>query len=188
MPQSSKLKLLRVLDILRETDEEHPYTTNQIVQQLSLYGIDAERKSVLRDIATLQDYGYDILLHADNKLGYYLASREFEDWELKILMDAAAGASFLTPENSAQLAEKISKLSSKNGQKSLQAITPITTKVKMGDPTTKNAIDLMLRAIRTKKKVGFHYTYTGSDLKKHYRYNGHGYPISPYALIWRQDK
>ena len=44
MAQSSKLKLLRVLDILRETDDEHPITTNQIIQQLALYGIDAERK------------------------------------------------------------------------------------------------------------------------------------------------
>lgn len=188
MAQSNKLKLLRVLDILRETDEEHPVTANQIVRQLAFYGIDAERKSVLRDIATLQDYGYDILLHTDNKLGYYMASREFEDWELKILMDAAVGASFLTSENSARLADKISALSSKEGRKTLHAVTPIATTVKTGDPTVKNAVDHLLRAIRRKKKVGFQYVHTGGDLKKHFRYEGHEYPVSPYALIWRQDK
>ena len=188
MPQSSKLKLLRVLDLLRETDEEHPYTANQIVRQLALYGIDAERKSVLRDIAALQEYGYDILLHADNKRGYYMASRDFEDWELKILMDAAVGANFLTQENGARLADKLSALSSADGRKTLRAVTPIAATVRTGDPTTKNAVDLLLRAIRRKKKVGFRYVSTGADLKKHYRYDGRTYPVSPYALIWRQDR
>ena len=186
--EKTKTKLLRVLDILRETDEEHPYTANQIIQQLALYGIEAERKSVLRDIATLQDYGYDILLHADNKRGYYLASREFEDWELKILMDAALGASFLTAENSESLAKKISTLSSKDGQKTLRTVTPVASTVKNGDPSTKIAVDLLLQAIRKKKQVGFLYIYTGDDLEKHFRFDGREYPVSPYALIWRQDK
>ena len=188
MSQSSKVKLLRVLDILRETDEEHPYTANQIIKQLALYGIEAERKSVLRDIATLQDYGYDILLHADNKRGYYMASREFEDWELKILMDAVLGANFLTAQNSEALAKKLSRLSSREGQKTLLAVTPVAASVKNGDVTTKNAVDLILHAIRQKKKVGFRYVYTASDLEKHERYEGHEYPVSPYALIWRQDR
>ena len=155
MAASSKVKLLRVLDILRETDETNPYTANEIVKQLSLYGIEAERKSVLRDIATLQDYGYDILLHPDNKRGYYMASREFEDWELKILMDAAVSANFLTQDNSRRLADKISSLASRNGQKALRTVTPLPSQIKHGDPTTKNAIDLLLKAIREKKMVRF---------------------------------
>jgi hypothetical protein len=48
-----KLKLLYVLDILKKTDEQHPITTNQIVSELENYGIEAERKSVLRDINLL---------------------------------------------------------------------------------------------------------------------------------------
>lgn len=173
---------------MKETDEDHPRSANEIIKQLELYGIHAERKSVLRDIATLQDYGYDILLHSDNKRGYFMASRLFEDWELKILMDAVASASFLTSENSYQLADKISALSSKEGRKTLRAVSPITSTVKNGDSTTKNAVDLLLRAIRKKRKVGFQYASTGGDLKKHYRFDGHQYPVSPYALIWRQDK
>ena len=188
MAASSKIKLLRVLDILRETDEANPYTAAQIVKQLALYGIEAERKSVLRDITTLQDYGYDILLHPDNKLGYYMAGREFEDWELKILMDAAASASFLTKENSRRLVEQISALASCNGQKALRAATPLPSHIKNGDPTTKNAIDLLLKAVRERKMVQFQYTYTGEDMQKHLRFDGHTYPIHPYALIWRQDK
>lgn len=186
--EQTKIRLLRVLSIVRETDEDHPITANQIVQQLHLYGMEAERKAVLRDIAALRDYGYDVLLHEDNKLGYYLASREFEDWELKVIMDAVAGSGFLTSENSESLCKRIASLASKKGQAVLRTTTPVFSNVKNGDPTTKNAIDQLLMAIRKKKKVGFRYAFTGNDLEKHLRYDGAEYQISPYALIWRQDR
>ena len=67
-----KLKLLRILDILRETDETHPITAPAICEQLAKSGLTAERKSVCRDINTLIEYGYSIKLCRDNKLGYYM--------------------------------------------------------------------------------------------------------------------
>ena len=184
----TKIKLLRVLDILRETDEEHPYTANEIIKELRLYGIEAERKSVLRDIAALQDYGYDILPHPDNKRGWYMASREFEDWELKLLMDDVLSAGFLTAENGKQLADKLCSLSSKYGQKTLRAATPVPSPRSTETPSTKITIDVLLKAIRQGKKVGFRYVRTGADLKKHPRFEGHEYPVSPYALVRRQDR
>lgn len=186
--EQTKIRLLRVLSIIRETDEEHPITANRIVHQLSLYGMKVERKSVLRDISALQECGYDILLHPDNKMGYYLASREFEDWELKVIMDAVAGSGFLTTENSENLCKRIACLAGKEGQAVLRSTTPVFSNVKNGDPTTKNAIDRLLRAIRKKKKIGFRYVFTGNDMEKHLRHDGAEYQISPYALIWRQDR
>ena len=49
----TKIRLLRILEILRETDEDHPYTAQQLKEKLSLYGIAAERKAILRDVAAL---------------------------------------------------------------------------------------------------------------------------------------
>ena len=184
----TKIKLLRILDILKESDEDHPCTAKQIIDRLSMDGLEAERKSVLRDVAALQEYGYDIILHPDNKRGWYMASREFEDWELKILMDAAVSANFLTEDNSRQLSDKIAALASRSGQKILRTVTPVSSAVKNGDPTTKNAIDILLKAIKKNRKVGFQYVYPGADLEKHPKFDGHTYPVSPYALIWRQDR
>ena len=73
-----KLKLLRILDILRETDEKHPITAPSICTKLYEMGISAERKSVCRDIRTLAEYGYDIVLCHDNKLGYYMKNGKVE--------------------------------------------------------------------------------------------------------------
>ncbi len=68
----SKVKLLKVLDILSETDVSHPVTATKICEMLKNEGADAERKSVCRDINTLINYGYKITLCQDNKKGYYM--------------------------------------------------------------------------------------------------------------------
>lgn len=71
-----KLKLLKILDILRETSETNPLTAPAICAELDKMGIAAERKSVCRDINTLIDYGYEIKLCHDNKKGYYMVNKE----------------------------------------------------------------------------------------------------------------
>lgn len=71
----SKIKLLKVLDIMNTTDQSHPLTASKICQLLNKEGIDAERKSICRDINTLIKHGYKIVLCADNKKGYYLAQK-----------------------------------------------------------------------------------------------------------------
>jgi len=65
------------------------------------------------------------VFHENNKLGFYLASREFEDWELKILMDAIAGARFLDSKNTKLILNKLYNLSSKEGSKILKIVSPI---------------------------------------------------------------
>ena len=71
-----KLKLLKVLDILRDTDKSHPITAVGICKKLEEMDISAERKSVCRDIKTLTEYGYKITLCHDNKLGYYMEGKK----------------------------------------------------------------------------------------------------------------
>ena len=73
-----KLKLLYVLDILKRfSDEEHPLNASEIAEKLSVYGIDAERKSIYDDIFQLEIYGADII-KSSNKKGWFIGSREFE--------------------------------------------------------------------------------------------------------------
>ncbi|MBQ6466902.1 MAG: WYL domain-containing protein [Clostridia bacterium] len=185
---NNRTRLLRVMDIMRGTDEENPITVNRIVEKLSSFGIKAERKAVNRDISALIDYGWDILLHEDNKKGFYLASREFEDWELKVLTDAVMGASFLTKKNSEALAKKLRSFAGTDTAKALRIVTPVESDVKTGDVTTKNNIDILFRAIKLSKKVRFKYIYTGPDMEKHFKYLDNPRDVSPYVLLWRQDK
>ena len=183
----TKEKLLYILEILKETDEQHPLTTAQIIEKLKPYSIEPERKSVLRDIEALKDHGYDIELSEDNKLGFYLGEREFEDWELKMLIDAVQSAKFLTQADSDRIIERLCSLSSAAGARTLRLMT-IPADAKRGDTSTKRAIDTVLTAIRKHRKVHFDYVFTDDDLRETPKHPEGTRPVSPYALIWRKDK
>ena len=46
--------------LLEQTDEEHPLSIRELIDQLGLYGIAAERKSLYADIERLQEYGINV--------------------------------------------------------------------------------------------------------------------------------
>lgn len=185
---NTKLKLLRILEIISETDEEHPITAMGISDKLKYYGIEAERKSICRDINILKDdAGYDIVQALDNKQGYYMASREFEDWEVKILIDAVWGAKFLTKDSTEKLSQKLLNLTSVDSQKMLKTVTPVKSKIKGSNVTTKINIDTLLKAIKYGRKVVFQYSYTDTDLSSKLRRDGLLYVVNPYSLIWRGE-
>ena len=74
-----KLKLLYLRDyLLKYSDEAHPVTINDMIAYLAERGVSAERKSLYDDIASLQDYGLDIIKIKAKSTGYYVASRDFE--------------------------------------------------------------------------------------------------------------
>ena len=99
--QKRKLMLLaRLLE--QQTDEAHPMSAQQLIAALAEHGIKAERKSIYSDIAALQDLGMDICLQNGKNGGYYLASREFELPELKLLVDAVQASKFLSERKTVQ--------------------------------------------------------------------------------------
>ena len=111
MPKSTnqKLKLLYILKILSEqTDEEHCMSAQQLIEELAKYDIRAERKSIYDDMNQLIDFGYEIILVKSRiNGGYYLASREFELAELKLLVEVVQSSKFITLKKSRELIGKI---------------------------------------------------------------------------------
>ena len=106
--EKQKLKLLYLLDYLRDrSDEEHPIPTQEIITHLEKQGIRAERKSIYDDVMCLQEYGVDIEQRRGRSGGYYLASRDFELPEIKLLVDAVQSSRFLTHKKSLELIGKL---------------------------------------------------------------------------------
>ncbi|MDD6880471.1 MAG: WYL domain-containing protein, partial [Firmicutes bacterium] len=86
---TNKLRTLYIMDALMEkSDENHRLSVKDFLSILESYGIEAERKSIYDDIETLKVWGMDILYTKERPAGYYLASRQFELTELKLLVDA----------------------------------------------------------------------------------------------------
>ena len=90
-----KVKLLKLMELLREnSDEDHPLKTNVLCTMLKNAGISCDRRTLSRDIATLNECGYEIFstMQGHDK-AYYIVERSFSLPELKILIDAVQAAS-----------------------------------------------------------------------------------------------
>jgi len=95
-----KLKILYLMKILLETtDEQHQLTVNDLIEKLGEYGITAERKSIYSDIELLREFGPDIICEKCRANKYFVATRDFELPELKLMVDAVQSSKFigLTP-------------------------------------------------------------------------------------------
>ena len=84
-----KYKLLKLLELLRqETDEQHPLATSALCNRLAEMGISCERRTLAKDIAVLNDLGYEVMWNwVGKEKGYYIEDRSFSVPELKILID-----------------------------------------------------------------------------------------------------
>ena len=82
-----KIKMLKLYELLRqETDEQHPMTTQMIIERLGKMGISCERRTLARDMATLNEYGYEVMSRWFGKeKAYYIEDRSFTVPELKIV-------------------------------------------------------------------------------------------------------
>lgn len=93
----NKQRLLQILDYLyHESDEEHQVSTKELVERFTAEDAHATRKTVKDDIDVLQEEGYDIITRKGFWNYFWMASREFELPELKMLIDAVSASRFIT--------------------------------------------------------------------------------------------
>ncbi|MBQ8598150.1 MAG: WYL domain-containing protein [Lachnospiraceae bacterium] len=186
---NQKLKLLYLLKILTEkTDENHCLSAQELIAELAAYDISAERKSIYDDIECLNFYGYDIEnIKARTGGGYYMASREFELPELKLLVDAVQASRFITQKKSRELISKIEKLAGPYEGKQLQRQVFVAGRVKTENESIYYNVDRIHKAIQDNTPIVF--TYLEWNIKKELqpRRSGKKYRISPWALTWQDE-
>ena len=191
MPRSEnqKQKLLYIVKLLQEyTDEEHVMSTQELIRKLDSVGIKAERKSIYADIQCLQDFGYDILQKKGKKEnGYYLASREFEMPELKLLVDAVQSSRFVTEKKSRELIKKLEKQASRYQAGQLQRQVYVTGRVKTENEKIYYNVDTIYTAIEEDRKLSFSYLEWTIKRELSPRREGKKYVVSPWALIWDDE-
>ncbi|MDE6387050.1 MAG: WYL domain-containing protein [Lachnospiraceae bacterium] len=191
MPKSSnqKMKLLYLLKILTEqSDEEHCLSAQALIEALGAYGIKAERKSIYDDIAQLIDFGYDIVLvKAKTGGGYYLAGREFELAELKLLVETVQASRFLTLKKSRELIAKIERLASKADAGQLQRQVYVANRIKTANESIYYIVDDIHRAIQNNEQISFQYLEWNLEKELVPRKDGKIYRVSPWALTCKDE-
>lgn len=191
MPKSTnqKLKLLYILKILSEqTDEEHCMSAQRLIEELAKYEIKAERKSIYDDMNQLIDFGYDIILvKSRGNGGYYLASREFELAELKLLVEVVQSSKFITVKKSRDLIGKIEKLASKSDAKQLQRQVYVANRIKTANESIYYIVDDIHKAIQNNEQISFLYLEWNLEKQLVPRRDGKRYKVSPWALTCKEE-
>ena len=183
-----KAKLLYLAKILmEETDEQHPIRTKELIERLAAEDIRAERKSIYEDMALLTDLGMDIITIHERPGGYYLASRDFELAELKLLVDAVAASKFITQKKSGELIGKLEQLTSRHDARKLQREVMVTGRVKAENESVFYTVDCLHEAMNSDRKIRFQYFQWSPEKKQELRHGGAFYEVSPWFLTWEDE-
>ena len=179
---NQKLKIFYILDYLeRNSSEKHPVRASELIAMLeSQHDIRAERKTIYSDIAALQDYGIDIVSLPGKNGGYYIASRNFELPELKLLIDAVQSSRYLTEKKSRELIEKLCNQCNEHDARLMKRNVVVSGRVKSMNETIYYNVDTIQEAIAERRQIIFKYFDWGIDGKR--RYRDRHYEASPYGL------
>ncbi|MBQ2763864.1 MAG: WYL domain-containing protein [Firmicutes bacterium] len=173
-----KLSILFILEILkRETNAEHRLSQQEIIQILKRdYFMDAERKSIARNINDLIDAGYDIIYDE----GYYLNNREFEYSELRLLIDSVLFSKNIPAKQCKSLLKKVTGLTDRHFNARVKHISTMPN-TPINNRQIFFTIEILDEAISQGKKVSFWYNEFHTDKKLH-RKKESRYVVSPYQI------
>ena len=169
------------------TDEEHPAIIKDILSYLAAQGIHADRKTVAKDLAALQDSGFDIVCNRSRQNQYFIGSRDLELAELKIIVDAVHAAKFISLVKSKTLIDKLASLASPYQADQLKRDLYVDGKVKTYNEAVYYTVDLLHHTIRSQKAVTFRYIEYTQNKERVWKHNGQVYQFSPYDLVWNND-
>lgn len=190
MPRSAnqKLKLLYLMQfLLQRSDEAHPLTVQQMIDELARRGIGAERKSIYDDLEALRVFGLDIVQSRGKTTGYYVGVRDFELPELKLLVDSVQSSKFITHKKTLSLIKKIESLASAYDAQLLQRQVYVRNRVKSMNESVYYNVDEISNAITQDKAIRFRYFDYTVTKERRFRRDGARYEISPFSLMWDDE-
>ena len=184
-----KCKLLYLMKIFNEqTDENHQLTLAQIQDMLREYDVEADRKTLYDDFEMLSHFGMDIVKEiSGGSHKYYLASRDFELAELKLLVDAVQSSKFITNKKSAEMIKKLENLTSIHEASKLQRQVITVGRVKTMNEKVFYNIDAIHEAISANKQITFKYFYIDEKKQRVFKNDGTPYTVSPWTVLWEDE-
>ncbi|MCR4649656.1 MAG: WYL domain-containing protein [Lachnospiraceae bacterium] len=182
---NKKMLNMLILEILREyTDEDHSLTQQEIIKLLKQnYGMECDRRSVRSNIISLKEMGYDISTDKGNRL----VSREFDDAELRLLIDGVFTSGAITDKEAHKLVGKLEKFSNKYFKSHVSYIHSTSSGMNAENQNVMDSIATIDMAISKGKKIAFSYLQYGIDFKLHPKRDIR-YVVNPYQMINNKGK
>lgn len=182
---NKKMLNMLILEILTQySDMEHRLTQQEIINLLKAnYGMECDRRSVRNNIVYLKELGYDI----STENGTYLVSREFEDAELRMLIDSVLFSKSLTQKQAKGLIDKLRNLGNRYFSAKVKHISNLPDLQHADNKQLLYVLDAVNDAIADNKKISFIYNNYGTDFKLHPR-REEPYIVNPYQMVANNGK
>ena len=185
--ETKKMLNILILEILKTySDEDHHLTQQEIIRKLKAdYGVEKiDRRSVKANVKSLYDMGYPIagIGEEDAEInGYYLEEREFEDAELRMLIDSVLFSKSITDATAKKLIEKLKGFGNIYFDAKVSHVKPTPLLHRTDNKSVLYNVSAINEAIDQKKKITFRYNRYGTDLKMHDQ--GKDYVMNPYQMV-----
>ena len=162
--ESKQTLIFRLYQVLSGySDADHPLTQQKIIDILSdEYDLVVERKAIGRNVSYLKEMGFEI---EGDKKGIYLASRPFENAELRLLIDSVLSSSHINATYSKQLIDKLILLGGKYFKAHVKHVYSVRDWNKTQNRDLFLNVDLVDEAIENEKQLVFDYNKMGADKK-----------------------
>lgn len=188
---NSRLNALYVLKILYDySDEEHILSNSDIAKKIEkIYGQSLDRRTISSAINDIQDFGIYISTYLDNRSGYYLETRELEESEARLLIDAIFSISYINEAQSKDIIKKLLETQSIYKRSMSRYINKIERSSDMKS-TNKEVflnVEVINEAIDKARKIKFTYLEYGLDKKLHPR-REKPYIVSPHEMLAMNQK
>lgn len=184
----TRIYALAIYNILQEySDEQHIISNPEIITLLkSKYNIEINQRTVINNIEALIQFGIDISTYTENRKGYFLIDREFEDSEIQLLCNCVHSAHYIPEKASAEIIKKLCLKQSKYSRKNFVNRVFISNYKKTKNKELLLNIEILNESISTKKAVKFQYlTY---DFNKNLiPKREKDYTVFPYHIIQEND-
>ena len=186
-------RLFIILNYLYDyTDAEHDVSSKDIKLMLESKGMaPPDRRTIEADVDILIGAGYDIQKTHRNGVPtrYRVVGRDFDTVELKLLIDAVAASRFISAKRSKQMIQRLASMASLSERNGLLYDTKSLSSIKNAVGRSLYAADALYHAIVSRRKVEYTMLDYSIPARKPIPHrDGHVYTVSPYAMIWSNDR
>lgn len=177
---NKKMLNMLILEILRKySDENHALTQQEILRLLEKnYGMECDRRSVKNNVIYLKELGYDISMDK----GYRLLSREFDDAELRILIDSVLFSKSISTKQAKGLIDKLRNFASNYFNAKVSHVSNLPELHRTINKQAMYSLDAINDAVAARKKISFVYNEIGTDFKLHPK-REEPYIFNPYQIV-----
>ena len=183
--QDKKALNMMILEVLEQyTDRDHRLTQQKIVDLLEKnYGVPCTRQTVKNNLMLLGEMGYEISMEG----GIYLMSRQFENAELRMLIDSVLFSRTLSGKQAKRLIEKLTALGNKYFHAKVKHVCHLPKLIHSDNKQVLLNLDVLSDAIEQERKVSFTYNSYGKDFQLHPRRKD-PYIVNPYQMVANQGR